>query len=69
MPNLNLKLNDKAWKVLNELAEKSERPKSEVLRNALMLIYTAEEEKQKNRSLAVIDNDSNELIARLVNIL
>lgn len=69
MPNLNLNLNDRAWEVLNELANKSGKTKAEVLRSALVLIQTAEEEKEKNRSFAVIDNDSNELIARLINII
>ena len=69
MPNLNLNLNDRAWEVLNDLADKSGKTKAEVLRNALVLIQTAEEEKEKNRSFAVIDNDSNELIARLINII
>jgi len=69
MPNLNLKLNDEAWKVLNELAKKTGRPKTEVLRNALMLIKIAKEEEAKNHSVAIVDNETEKVAAKLVNIL
>lgn len=68
MPNLNLGLNDKAWKILNELAEKHGKSKADILRNALMLMYLADKESKQNRSLAFVDEETNETVSKLVNI-
>lgn len=68
MPNINLSLNERAWKMLNELSEKTGRTKADILRNALMLMYLTEKESKNNRSLAFIDDESDEPVAKIVNI-
>ena len=68
MPSLNLMMNDKAWGILEELAKKHGKSKSEILRNALTLMYLTDQESTNNRSLAFIDNDTEKAATRIVNI-
>ena len=69
MPSLNLNLNDEAWKILEELSQKSGKPKAEIIRNALMLIYLAHEEQEKNHYLGIVDAETHNVTTKLVNIL
>ncbi len=68
MPSMNLNLSDRAWEILDELSKKTGKKKSEIMRNALMLMYLAEKESRNNRSLAFINDETNEAVTKLVNI-
>ncbi len=68
MPNLNLTLNERAWEILEELSKRTGKKKSEIMRNALTLMYLAEKESRNNRSLAFINDETNEAVTKLVNI-
>ncbi len=68
MPNMNLTLNERAWDMLDELSKKTGKKKSEIMRNALVLMYLAEKESRNNRSLAFVNDETNEAVTKLVNI-
>jgi len=69
MPSLNLNLNKKAWDILTRLSKTTGKSKAEILRNALMLVNLAEKEKKKKHTLAFIDEESDKLMAKIVNVL
>ena len=68
MPSLNLVLNDRAWEILETLAKKHNKSKSEILRNALMLMYLTDKESEKNRSLAFVDDETEKVVTKIVNV-
>jgi hypothetical protein len=54
---LNLDLTPEAYELLQKLAERSGKNMAEVLRTGLALYGIAQEEEQKGRNLAVVEDD------------
>ncbi|MGF1459323.1 MAG: ribbon-helix-helix protein, CopG family [Leptolyngbyaceae cyanobacterium] len=54
---LNLELSDEAYDQLEKLAEASGKNKAEILRTGLALYGLLEEEKEKGRSLGIIEEE------------
>ncbi|MBW4538671.1 MAG: hypothetical protein KME43_05930 [Myxacorys chilensis ATA2-1-KO14] len=54
---LNLDLSEEAYTLLQELAEAEDKNMAEVLRTGLALYGIAHEERQKGRSLGVVQDD------------
>ena len=54
---LNLELTPEAYELLQKLADESGKNMAEVLRTGLALYGIAQEERQKGRSLAVVEDD------------
>jgi hypothetical protein len=55
---LNLDLTPEAYELLQKLSEESGKPMAEVLRTGLALYGIAQEEKEKGRSLAIVEDET-----------
>lgn len=69
MPNMNIKLNDKAWKRLDEMAKKSGKSKAEILRNALVLMDMVQEQQEKDQILAFLDKKNDKVTSKVINVM
>lgn len=68
MPSMNLKLNEKAWKILDELSKKSGKTKAEILRNALVLMDMVQEQEEKDQIMAFVDKKNDKVTTKVLNV-
>ena len=69
MPNLNLSLNDRAAKILDGLSKKTGKSKAELVRNAIILLNLVDKESEKRRTLALVDEDTDRVVSKILNVL
>jgi hypothetical protein len=66
---MNLALNERAWKILDDLSNKTGKSKAEILRNSLVLMDMVQEQKDKNQILAFLDKKNDKVTAKVLDVL